>query len=275
MTMNKSKKMINIAFLVILCALMVLPFFWIFSTSLRLPKESFKLPPSFFPTSFNIENYVEVFHSFPFLKFILNSLFVCVTAGILNIFVTTMSAFAFSRLKFKGRGIIFGIFLIGLMVPMQAVMIPQFLIMSKIKLVGTLWSLILPAMITPLSIFLVRQHMLTIPRSYDEAAYMEGASKFTVYFRVILPMSKSVILLTTLTNFLMNWNNFLGPLIYLSDWDKMTLPIGLRMLQGYQGTGSIAVIFAGVFVSIIPPLLIYLFGQKYLVKGVALSGLKS
>lgn len=273
--MSRSKKIINVIVMSLICLLMVLPFMWIFSTSLRLPKESFKMPPSFLPTSFNIENYSEVFKKFPFFRFILNSLFVCITAGVINIFVTTTSAFAFSRLKFKGQSQIFGVFMIGLMVPMQAVIIPQFLLIAKGGLVGSLWALILPATITPLSIFLVRQHMLTIPKSYDESAFMDGANKFVIYSRIILPMSKSVILMTTLVNFLVNWNNFLGPLIYLSDWEKMTLPMGLKMLQGYQGTGSIAVIFAGVFVSIIPPFLIYLFGQKYLVKGVALSGLKS
>ncbi len=275
MIMSRNKKIINIVVMTLICLLMILPFMWIFSTSLRLPKESFKMPPSFLPTSFNIENYSEVFKKFPFFKFILNSLFVCITAGVINIFVTTTSAFAFSRLKFRGQSKFFGLFMIGLMVPMQAVIIPQFLLLSKVHLVGSLWALIIPATITPLSIFLVRQHMLTIPKSYDESAFMDGASKFVIYSRIILPMSKSVILMTTLVNFLVNWNNFLGPLIYLSDWDKMTLPMGLKLLSGYQGTGSIAVIFAGVFVSIVPPFLIYLFGQKYLVKGVALSGLKS
>ncbi len=277
--MNKSKKifsgMWHNALLILLAVMMLLPFTWIFSTSLRLPKDSFKFPPNFLPTSFHFENYTTVFQTFPFLNFIFNSLFVGIVAGIFNIIVTTMAAFAFARIRFKGRGPLFVIFLAGLMIPMQATIIPTFIIMSKVKLVGTLWALIIPAMITPLSIFLVRQFMMTIPKSYEEAAYMDGANRFLIYLKIILPMSKSVIIMTSLINFLFNWNNFMGPLIYLSDWEKMTIPIGLRMLQGYQGTGSISVIFAGVFMSIVPALLLYLFGQKYLVKGAAISGLKS
>lgn len=270
-----NKKILNILFMTVLCIVILLPFMWVFSTSLRLPKESFKMPPSFFPTDFYIQNYIAVFQSFPFARFILNSLIVCVVAGILNILVTSMAAYAFSRLQFVGRDFIFKTFLIGIMIPMQAIIIPQYLVISTLGFSGTLWALILPAIITPLAIFLVRQHMLTIPKSYDEAAYMDGASHFVVFTRLMLPMSKPVIVVTTLINFFANWNNFLGPLIYLSDWNTMTLPIGLRLLTGYQGTGSTGVIFAGLFISIIPPLLLYIFGQKYLVEGVTMTGLKS
>ncbi len=279
MTMNKIKNNSNQIllsfFLVVLCIMFVLPFLWMFSTSLRLPKESFKMPPSFFPTSFYYQNYLEVFISFPFFKFILNSLFVAVTAGVLNIIITTMAAYAFARLKFAGRDSVFFMFLIGLMIPTQATIIPTFIIMAKLRLVGTLWSLIIPVLVTPLSIFLVRQFMKTIPNSYEEAAYIDGANRFTIYSRIMLPMSGSVIVMTALLNFLSNWNDFMRPLIYLSDWEKMTLPIGLKMLQGFRGTGSVGVILAGLTISLIPPLLLYAFGQRHLMKGVALSGLKS
>lgn len=261
--------------LLLLCIIMILPFIWMFSTSLRLPKDSFKMPPSFFPTNFYYKNYVEVFSRFPFLKFIGNSFFVSITAGIGNILITTMAAFAFARLTFKGRNTIFFIFLTGLMIPAQATMIPTFIIISKMHLVGSLWALILPTLVSPFSIFLVRQFMMTIPNSYEEAAYMDGASRFTIYHKIILPMSKSVIIMTTLFNFLGTWNNFMGPLIYLSDWDKMTLPVGLRLLQGYQGSGSLSVILAGLTISLIPPLLLYFFGQKHLVQGATLSGVKA
>lgn len=281
MTMNKNKvtkrlpQIILIVVLVVLCIMMLLPFFWMFSTSLRLPKESFKMPPSFFPTSFRWENYAEVFHSFPFLQFILNSLFVSVIVVICNIFVTTMAAFAFSRLNFKFREGLFLLFLAGMMIPSQATIIPQFIIMSKLHLVGELWSLILPAVTTPLSIFLVRQYMMTIPKSYEEAAYIDGAGRFKIYSKIILPMSVSVIVMTSLLNFLSSWNNYMGPLIYLSDWEKMTLPIGLKMLQNARGAGSASEVLAGVTISIIPPLILYLFGQKQLVQSASLSGLKS
>ena len=242
-------------FLILLCILMLLPFCWVISTSLRLPGESFKLPPSFFPTDFCYENYLDVFKKFPFAKFLLNSVIVAVSSVGLNTLVTTMAGYSFARIDFK--------------------MIPVYIVMSKLGLVGSLWALILPAMINPLSIFFVRQFMMTIPDSYEEAAYIDGAGRVQIYARVILPMSKSVIVMTCLLNFLSSWNNFMGPLIYLSDWAKMTLPIGLRVLQGYMGTGSVSVVLAGVAISIIIPTVLYLCGQKYFLQGMTLSGLKS
>lgn len=261
--------------LMLLCTLMLLPFCWVISTSLRLPGESFKVPPSFFPTDFYYRNYLDVFSKFPFARFMMNSILVAVTTVILNLLVTTMAGYAFARIPFKGRNTVFMILLAGMMIPAQATMIPVYVVMSKLGLVGSLWAIILPATINPLSIFFVRQFMMTIPGSYEEAAYIDGAGRVQIYLKIILPMSKSVIVMTSLLNFMASWNNFMGPLIYLSDWDQMTLPIGLRVLQGYMGTGSIGVILAGVAISIIIPTFLYLAGQKYFMQGMTLSGLKS
>ena len=205
----------------------------------------------------------------------MNSILVAVTTVILNLLVTTMAGYAFARIPFKGRNTVFMILLAGMMIPAQATMIPVYVVMSKLGLVGSLWAIILPATINPLSIFFVRQFMMTIPGSYEEAAYIDGAGRVQIYLKIILPMSKSVIVMTSLLNFMASWNNFMGPLIYLSDWDQMTLPIGLRVLQGYMGTGSIGVILAGVAISIIIPTFLYLAGQKYFMQGMTLSGLKS
>lgn len=263
------------ALLLLLCIIMMLPFCWMFSTSLRLPKDSFSLPPHFFPTDFHIENYATVFTEFPFWTFIKNSIVVAVMSVLFNFMGTTMAAFAFSRIQFKGRNLIFMIFLSGLMIPGQATMIPVFLFMRGIGLVGNYWALILPSVISPMAIFLVRQFMMTIPPSYDEAAYIDGASRIIIFAKIILPMCKPVLILTTLQAFLGSWNNFMGPLIYLSEWEDMTLPMGMKILSGYKSTGSIAVVLAGVIISITIPTIIYLFGNKYLLQGVSLDGLKS
>ncbi len=255
--------------------LFLLPFFWTFATSLRLPKDSYKLPPSFFPTDFVWENYAEVFTKFPFGTFIINSIIVTFSVVILNVLISTMAGYAFSRLNFKGREKIFGLILAGMMIPTTATIIPVYIIIGELGLVGNKLSLILTTIVNPMSIFLVRQAMMTIPKSYDEAAYIDGANRWTIYWRIITPMCKSSILMSSMLVFIASWNDFLRPLIFLSDWDQMTLPIGLRQLQGYQMTGSISVIFAGVIVSLIAPLILYLFGQKYLVQSAALSGLKS
>lgn len=258
----------------VLSVAFLLPFCWTFATSLRLPKDSFKLPPSFFPTDFVWQNYMEVFTKFPFATFVKNSIIVTFSVVLLNIVISTMAAFAFSRLSFRGREKLFLFILAGMMIPATATMIPVYVIVAKMGLVGSKISLIVTALVNPMSIFLIRQAMLTIPRSYDEAAYIDGASRWTVYWRIITPMCKSSILMSSMLVFIANWNDFMRPLIYLSEWEEMTLPIGLKVLQGYQMTGSISVVFAGVIVSLIAPVFLYLFGQKYLVQSVAFSGIK-
>lgn len=277
--MNKVKrKIIRLSlyiFLFTLCILMLAPFAWIISTSLRLPKDSFRLPPSFFPTSFHIENYFEVFRIFPFGRVLWNSLKIAFIIVVANTFISTMAGYAFARINFKGKNIIFMILLSGMMIPAQAKLIPTYLVMSKMGLVGTHASLILPAVISPLNIFFVRQHMMTIPLSYEEAAYMDGANRFTIYLTIFLPMSKSVIIMTSLLTFLASWNDFINPLIFISKYDRMTLPLGIRTLSGVMGTGSVSVVLAGVTMSLIVPTLIYLFGQKHIVQGAVMSGLKS
>ncbi len=272
---NNLPQYILCAILLLLCILMLLPFGWMLATSLRTPGESFDMPPSFFPTSFMIENYLEVFERVPFTTFIQNSFIVAVLTVSLNFFSTTFASYAFSRMEFKGRNTLFIIFLAGVMIPAQATMIPVFLFINALGLVGSYYSLVLPAIIAPFAIFLQRQFMLTIPKSYDEAAFMDGAGRFRIYATIILPMSKPVLIITTLQCFLGSWNNFMGPLIYLSDLDQMTIPVGIRILNGMRDDGSISVILAGVIMSLFVPTLIYLIFSKQLLRGVSLSGLKS
>ncbi|HAX50370.1 carbohydrate ABC transporter permease [Muricomes intestini] len=216
-----------------------------------------------------------MFQAFPFAQVIFNSIKIAVIVVIANLFISTMAGFAFARIKFKGKNVVFLIILAGMMIPSQAKLIPTYLVMSKMGLVGTHWSLILPAIINPINIFFVRQYMMTIPGSYEEAAYIDGAGRFTIYLRIFLPMSKSVIIMTSMLTFLASWNDFLNPLIFLSKYDKMTLPLGLKTLSGAMATGSTSVILAGVAISLIIPTLLYIFGQKYILQSVVMSGLKS
>ena len=261
--------------LLALCVIMLLPFSWIFSTSLRLPKESFTMPPSFFPTSFHIENYRDVFRAFPFAQVIFNSMKIAAIVVVANLFISTMAGYAFARIDFKGRDILFLAILAGMMIPVQAKLIPTYIVMSKMGLVGTHASLILPAIVSPMNIFFVRQFMKTIPKSYEEAAYLDGANRFTIYLKVFLPMSKSVIIMTSLLSFLASWNDFINPLVFISKFEKATLPLSLTLLNGQQGSGSVAVVFAGVTISLVIPVLVYAIGQKYIMQSVVMSGLKS
>ncbi len=267
------KLILNLALLLI-SLLMIAPFLWIISTSLRLPRDSFKLPPSFFPTTFHWQNYLAVFTKFPFFQCIMNSMKVALISVGLNLVVSTMAGYAFARIPFIGRDSLFVAFLAGIMVPAQATLIPTYIILAKVGLVGTHWSLILPSIISPLNIFFIRQFMMTIPNSYEEAAYIDGASRFRIYAQIFVPMSKSVLIMTLLLSFLASWNSFLQPLVYLSKWEMMTLPLGLKALTGFMNTGSISIILAGVTVSLVIPTFLYAFGHKYILQGSVMAGLK-
>jgi multiple sugar transport system permease protein len=260
--------------MILISVIMLLPFCWMISTSLRLPKDSFNLPPALFPTAFHIDNYIIVFKKFPFLSFILNSFKVTILTTVIQCTITTMAAYAFARIEFKGKNILFIMLLSGLMIPVQSTIIPQFLIIKKLGLMDNHWALILPNLVYPLGIFLIRQLMMSIPRTYDEAAYIDGASRLRIFWNIIIPCSKPAIAVVAVMSFITSWNNFFGPLIYINTWEKMTLPLGLTVLQGYRGSGSISVVLAGVSMTLIPPCLVYIFGQKYLVQGTTLTGIK-
>lgn len=259
----------------IIVAMVALPFCWVIATSLRLPKDSFTLPPAFFPTSFHLDNYVKVFSLVPYFNFVLNSVFVSVVATLLQVMITTMAAYAFSRIEFKGRNFWFILILSGLMIPYYSTVIPLFLIIKDLGLIDSRWALILPCILNPFGIFLVRQFMLVIPKSYDEAAYMDGASRFRIYWEIIMPMAAPSIMITAVMWFIKTWNEFFYPLIFITTWEKMTLPLGLTVLSGYGNTmHPVTVVLAGVTLSVIPPFLFYLFGQKYLIRGTSLAGIK-
>jgi multiple sugar transport system permease protein len=273
--LKKSKKIIFIALLLLFSVFMVFPFFWVFATSLRLPKDSFNLPPSFFPTDWYWSNYAYVFTAVPFAKFIFNSVKVTLSITIVQILFASMAAYAFSRFKFKGSNAIFTYLLTGLMIPYQSIIIAQYLMISKVGLVDTHWAVILPYVASPFSIFLMRQFMQTIPKSYDEAALIDGAGKFRIFWSVILPMSVPSLMVCGFMTFIAQWNNFFSGLIYLNSQEQFTLPMGMQLLKGYQSVGSLSTIMAGVMISLIVPAIVYIFGQKYLIQGTVLSGVKS
>ena len=281
MTQNKLKRrglavqIILIISLLIIGIVMLFPFFWAFSTSLRLPKDSFSLPPAFFPTEWRWENYAYIFTALPFPRYFLNSIVVVFSiVGVQTIF-TSMAAFAFAKLQFKGKNLFFIYIICGLMIPFQSIAIAQFLIVSGMNLIDTAFALILPNLANPFGIFLLRQSMAGIPDSYYDAAVIDGCNKFRIYRSVILPMSVPSLVVVGFMKFIEQWNNFFGPLIYINSNEKFTLPMGMQTLKGFRSAGSLAHILAGVIISLIVPAIIYIIGQKHLVKGTLLSGLKS
>jgi len=272
---SSPKQLITFAVAVLVGVLVLLPLMWMFATSLRVPQESLRLPPSLIPKLPLLwSNYGKVFTTLPFFKFFVNSFTVAFVAMCIQLFFSAMAAFALVRIPFKGAQMVLLLILAGMMVPAQVTIIPLFIMMSKIGLYDSLYALILPNMVFPLAVFLLRQFMATIPLSYDEAAYMDGAGRFTIFFQIILPMVRSSLAVAGIMHFLLVWNDFFRPLIFITSQRYMTLPLGLYTLNGFMGNGSTSVILAGVVLSIIPPALLYAFGQKYIIEGTAAGGIK-
>jgi multiple sugar transport system permease protein len=272
---KRIKRITLVLVLIAISLLWLMPLLWMISTSLRLPKHSFNLPPAFLPTEFHWENYRAVFSKLPFARFFLNSLVVTVCGTVLQVIVSAMAAYAFARVPFAGKNFWFVIIISGLMIPVQSTIVPKFLIMKEFGLINTLTCLILPAVIDPLAIFLLRQSMLTIPKSYDEAAYIDGANRVRIFTSIILPMTSSSIAVVVATRSLVLWNDFFQPLVFLSGNKCTTLPLGLTILKGQMGNGSISIVLAGVVLSFIAPLMMYVAAQKYLLSATLLSGMKS
>ena len=260
--------------LILFASYILIPILWMISSTLRAPMDSFKLPPAILPATFDLENYRVVFEKVAFGKFVFNSFKITVLSTVLQVVSSSMAAYAFARLRFKGRSVLFFIFLSSLMIPVHVMGIPRFILMSKAHLVDNHLALILPASFGAIGIFLIRQFMLTIPKSYDEAAYIDGAGKLFCYLRIILPMTKPALIVIALQTMVGTWNDFYGPLIYINSEAKMTLPLGLTVLRGVFMSGNQGVVLAGVVLSLIPPLVFYLFCQRYLLEGITLGGLK-
>lgn len=265
---------IRIALLVITAVIMLAPIAFALSTSLRLPAESFSLPPKWFPAPPRWNNYQTVFDTVPLKTYIMNSGIVTMSIVIGQLITSALAGYAFARLRFPGRNLLFWLVLATLMIPLQATIIPVFVLISKMGLADTRASLILPALFTAFGTFLMRQYFMQIPDEFEQAALLDGANQWQIFFNIYLPLAKTGLAVLAILTFNGVWNEFLRPLIFLKSIDNFTLPLGLVNLQGYMGTGSISVVLAGVVISLLPVLVVYLVGQRYLIEGIMMGGLK-
>lgn len=254
---------------------MLLPFLWMFATSMRPASEAYQLPPNFLPTRLNFDAYAAVLNSpLPFLRMYLNSFIVAAATTIGVVVSSAMAAFAFARLRFPGSSLLFGLLLVGLMVPSALVVIPLFYGMAAAGLLDSLWSLILPGLASPLAIFMMRQFMEGQPREYEEAAFIDGASYWTIFWRISLPQMGPPIAALSIIVFTSSWNNFLLPLIFVRKFDVMTLPVGLLGLSDSFGALSLSVIMAAVTMCVLPLLVVFLVAQRFIVESIASTGIK-
>jgi multiple sugar transport system permease protein len=261
--------------LIIGATLVALPLLWMFSTSLRPSAESYKLPPQWLPTQFHWENYGALFNSsVPFLLLFFNSLKITTAVTIGQLIFCSMAGFAFARLRFPGRQFLFVLLLASLMIPNQVTVIPIFLILKNLGLIDTHLSIVLPGLVSAFGVFLMRQFYLTLPQELIDAAKLDGASPWRIYTRIAVPLSAPALAALGVISFNTTWNSYFYPLIFLTSWEKMTLPQGIALLQGYMQSGNPSVVMAGVTMAILPVLSIFLLAQRWIVEAFVHTGLK-
>ncbi|MCL4862224.1 MAG: carbohydrate ABC transporter permease [Caldilineaceae bacterium] len=253
----------------------LLPFLWTVSSSLKPPGAGFRFPPEFIPREFVWGNYPKVFEMIPYGMFFRNSLFVTGVALLGELFSASLVAYAFARLRFPGRNFLFIVLLATMMIPYPVTMVPTFLLFKTLGWVNTYLPLILPPWFGPaFSIFLLRQFFLTVNTELAEAARVDGAGEFLIYLRIMLPLSKPALATVALFGFVFYWNDFLNPLIYLSESSMYTLALGVNYLRSFRGGGDVAVQMAASVMFVAPCILLFLIAQRFVVEGIVTTGIK-
>lgn len=265
----------KIFLLSIAAIIMLLPLLWMFSTSLRPTAESYTLPPAWLPTQFRIDNYGKVFESnVPFLMLAWNTFKITAAVTLGQLLICSMAGFAFARLRFPGKNVLFILLLSSLMVPQQVTVIPIFLIMRTFGLIDNHLAIILPGLVSAFGVFLMRQFFLSLPQELLDAAKIDGAGPWGTFWRIALPLSTPALAALGIITFNATWNAYFYPLIFLNSWDKMTLPQGIALLQGYMQSGNPSIIMAAVTLAILPVLIAFIFAQRWIVEAFARTGIK-
>jgi len=265
-----------ITVMAVLGVLMLLPFAWLFSMSFRPPGEAYKMPPSFLPPTLDFRNYLAVLNSsVPFLQIYWNSIEVAVLVTLGQLVTCTLAAFAFARLKFPGRDSIFFVMLIGLMFPAQVTIIPIYLGFAKVGLLNRPIGLALMYLTSSFGVFLVRQFVRSQPKELEEAALMDGANYFKIFYRISLPQLRPSLSALGIITFTQTWNYYFQARVLLEPQQAMTLPIAMDLLRGYLASGNLSVVMAAMSMAVLPVILIFLLAQRLVIEGVTMSGIKN
>ena len=273
---SSSLKNVGIFILLVVFALFfILPFLWIVSTSLKGDTQIFTIPPQWIPDAFHWENYIKVFERMPFLIYLKNSVFISVVTIIGTVLSSSLVAYSFACLNWPGRNALFVFILATMMLPFQVTMIPLFVLFKEFGWLNTFKPLTIPAFFGggAFNIFLLRQFFLTIPKDLIDSARIDGCSELRIYWKIVLPLAKPALATVAILTFMFTWNDFIGPLIYLSDKMKGTLALGLGMFVGQHVT-EWSLLMAASVMMMIPMIAIFFFFQKYFIQAFTMSGLK-
>jgi multiple sugar transport system permease protein len=260
-------------FLMPVAAVMMVPLLWMVIVSLETPSQAQSFPPVLLPSTLHFHSYVAAWNAAPFADFFLNSAIYSLATVVANLLFCSLAAYAFARIKFFGREVLFVVLLATLMVPFQVLLIPTFLIVKKLGLVDSVGGLIVPNLCSAFGIFLLRQFFRTLPIELEEAARIDGASRLGILFKIVLPLSLPALATLGIIQFLWSWNDFLWPLIIINTATHAPLQLGLAMLQGAHFT-EWNILMAGTVMSQIPILLAFLFAQRWFIQSLAYTGIK-
>jgi multiple sugar transport system permease protein len=265
---------IFIHFILVLGALsMLLPFFWMITTSLKTYTDSVQIPPVWFPKHPDFTWYPKIFQQVPFGRFYLNTIWVTVGRTVPQVIFCSMAAYGFARLRFPGRSVIFICILAILMVPSQVLLIPQYFEMVRFHWVDTYKALIIPGIFSAYGTFLLRQFFMTLPKELEEAAVIDGCNPWTIFWRIMLPLTVPALAALTFFVVLWSWNDFIWPLVVTNDESMRVLSVGINSLQGVY-TSQQPLLMAGAVMATIPLLIFFIVLQKFVIKGITFSGIK-
>jgi len=274
--MHDRRKIVrNILFLAIVLQAFVLmiPLFYMLSTSFKLPSEVFDLPIRWIPEQLHFENYIQPLHEKPFLRWMFNSTFVATIVTILNVLTSALAGYSFAKFSYPGRDLLFGFILATFMIPLEAMIVPLFVLVKDLGWLNSYVGLIIPAGGSAFGIFMMRQHMLAMPDELIEAARIDGASEFGIFWKIMLPLAKPPLITVGIFTFLGSWNDFFGPLIYLNSPDKFTVAVGLATFRSVLATRW-ELLMAASTAMIVPVIILFFFAQRYFIKGIVMTGLK-
>ena len=274
-TLRKARHLtLSYVLLVLVLALSITPFLWLLSTALKGPGDNiFAFPPELIPGEPTLANFVKVFQTIPLLVYFKNSLLVVAATVTFNVVLALMAAYPLARMRFRGKQFFFFATLSTLMIPVQLTMIPNFVFIVNIGLKNNLWGVILPNAVTAFGIFLIRQALITVPSSIEEAAVMDGCSSFRILFQILAPTVKPAIAALAIFIFVNMWGDFLWPLLVLDSESLLTVPLGVQKLQGTFSTNW-RLIASGSILAVLPILIFFLVNQRHFIEGAISSGVK-
>ncbi len=268
------RKILRIIALILVSIIFLGPFLWMIFTSFKPLAEALRLPPTFIPETWIPQNYADAWQSGPFLHYTKNSIIVTLSVVALQLLTIIPASYAFAKMDFKCKKILFSLILVTMMIPAQLIFLPVYLMFSKVNLINSYWSLILPWASSAFGIFLLRQRFMQVPDEIIEAAVLDNTPTWKIIYKIMLPQAKGTVITIALFTFISEWNDYFWPLVMTSNDDIRTLPLGVSMLKSTLDGIHWNTVMAGNVILILPIVIIYLFAQKEIIKAFTYSGIK-